>query len=312
MQWNYRQLDWPDLESVAYFFKYSLWFAWPAWPFAAWAVYAWRKQEKALHIAVPLCFLLTFTLLAFLDRHSEEGILLPLLPPLAILAAFGLPTMKRSAINAVDWFSVMVLTGIAAAIWIGWMADQLGWPASLAQKVGKLAPGYVPEFHPFAFLVAFASSVAWFRLVYWRISRQPAVLWRAVVLSSGGVVLCWVLLMTLWLPWANQRTSYAGVAQDMRHQIDAKLPHGYRCIESNVDPAQRASFAYFGDLHFSGFADQDCDLKLVQTSRHAHQKDTSAGTHQDLEPAGHWERIWQGRRPHDKDESFALYLRKQP
>jgi hypothetical protein len=127
MLWNYRQINWPSLDSISYFFKYSIWFAWPAWPFAAWAIYAWRRQERALHIALPSAFLIGFIVLALMSQNSEESLLLPLLPPIAILAAFGLPTMKRSAINAVDWFAVTVLTGTAGFIWLGWIAANRLW-----------------------------------------------------------------------------------------------------------------------------------------------------------------------------------------
>jgi 4-amino-4-deoxy-L-arabinose transferase-like glycosyltransferase len=52
--WNMDQFNVPNWESIKYLFKYGIWFAWPAWPFAGWAVYAWRKQIKTLHIALPL------------------------------------------------------------------------------------------------------------------------------------------------------------------------------------------------------------------------------------------------------------------
>jgi hypothetical protein len=80
-----------------------------------------------------------------------------------------------------------------------------------------------------------AATIAWIVVVHWRISRRPSVLWRAVVLSSGGVILCWVLLMTLWLPWVNYGKSYAGVAE----QIEAKLTSVKQCVQTNVGPAQR-------------------------------------------------------------------------
>ncbi|MES2073299.1 MAG: glycosyltransferase [Pseudomonadota bacterium] len=312
MQWNNRQLDLPSLDSIAYFFKYGIWFAWPAWPFAAWAVYAWRKQEKALHIALPVTFAFIVVLLAFMNRFSEQSILLPVLPPLAILAAFGLPTMKRSAINAVDWFAVMVMTGFASIIWFAWIAMQSGWPAPIAKKVLSWAPGFTPEFNLFGFVIALAVSVAWFRLVYWRISRQPSVLWRAVVLSTGGVILCWLLLMTLCLPLINHRITYAALAKDIAQQIqkNAQTPHA--CIDSNVDPAQRAMFAYFGELHFSGFSDQPCELLLLQDSRRLQDKRAKEMSPEDSNYRGPWERIWQGRRAYDRDESFTLYMRKQP
>ena len=155
--------------------------------------------------------------------------MLPLLPPLAIMAAFGLPTMKRGAINAIDWFSVMTLTGCAAFIWLFWIAKQTGWPAKLARNALKLVPGFKPEFGLLAFLIAVAATIGWIVLVHWRMSRQPSVLWRAVVLSSGGVILCWVLLMTLFLPWLNYGKSYCGRgAPDWRsacrHPAIASIP----------------------------------------------------------------------------------------
>lgn len=300
MVWNYRQIAWPSWESIRFFSKNAIWFAWPAWPFAGWAVYAWRRQYQELHITLPLSFAIVCILLALFSGHPEEGILLPLLPPLAILAAFGLPTMKRGAINAVDWFSVMTLTTCAAFIWLGWIAKQTGWPAQLAKNAFKLAPGFKPEFNLIAFLVAVFASIGWFVLVHWRVSRRPSVLWRAVVLSSGGVILCWLLLMTLWLPWINYGKSYAGVAR----QIAEKLPAGQYCVDTNVGPAQRASFAYFGGVPFAKFVDGNCDYLLLQDNRRG--KDDKLA----LDRSGEqWRMLWEGRRPSDRNERFRLYRR---
>ena len=189
---------------------------------------------------LPLSFVGALTLLILFDPAPENGDLLKLLPPLAIMAAFGLPAMKRGTINAIDWFSVMVLTMIAAVMWLWWIATLTGWPLQLAKNAARLLPGFQPEFGIVSFLVAAPATIGWFVLVHWRISRQPAVLWRAVVLSSGGLILFWVLLMTLLLPQLNYSKSYRSVAQ----QIAGHLPEGGGCIATNVAPAQRASFAY--------------------------------------------------------------------
>ncbi|MBR7800144.1 ArnT family glycosyltransferase [Undibacterium fentianense] len=300
MEWNYRQLGAPIFDNAIHFLRYGIWFAWPAWPFAAWAIYAWRKQERSLHISLPLAFLICFSSLALLNRTHEEGYLLPLLPPLAILAAFGLPTMKRSAINAVDWFAVMVMTGAAGLFWFGWIAFQSGWPQRTSKKILSWAPGYTPEFHFLVFILAIAISVIWFRIVYWRISRQPSVLWRAVVLSSGGVILCWFLIMSLWMPLINHRVSYSEVAQEMA----AKLPTTYRCIDSKLGASQRASFAYFSKVHFAGLSEQNCDLLLTQANRRFQGKIKGPV---DKDFPGTWEMIWEGQRAADKDEYFTLY-----
>lgn len=300
MEWNYHQIGLPTFDNIAHFFRYGIWFAWPAWPFAAWAIYAWRRQERTLHISLPLSFLACFTLLALLNPSHEEGYLLPLLPPLATLAAFGLPTMKRSAINAVDWFAVTVLTGAAALFWFGWSALQTGWPLRTSKKMLSWAPGYTPEFNAFILLLAIAITVIWFRIVYWRISRQPSVLWRAVVLSSGGIILCWFLIMSLWMPLINHRVSYSQVAQEMT----SKIPTNYRCIDSKLGASQRASFAYFSKVHFAGLNEQNCDLLLTQGNHRFQGKNKGAI---DKDFPGTWEMIWEGQRAADKDEFFTLY-----
>src|SRR5206468_1448734 len=160
-------------------------------------------QGAGTGVLVTLVWLLPAALLILFDPVPENGDLLKLLPPMALMAAFGLPTMKRGAINAIDWFSVMVLTLLGALVWLFWIAKLTGWPAQLAKNALKQVPGFKPEFGLVAFLVAAATTVGWIVLVHWRLSRQPSVLWRAVVLSSGGLILLWVLLMTLFLPDLN-------------------------------------------------------------------------------------------------------------
>ncbi|MES2150835.1 MAG: glycosyltransferase [Pseudomonadota bacterium] len=300
--WNLSQVGMPTWASLKTAFRVGVWFFWPAWPFAGWAIYAWRRQSRLLHIVLPLSFIGALTVLIICDPTPENGDMLKLLPPLAIMAAFGLPTMKRGAINAIDWFSVMVLTIIAAVGWLFWIALMTGWPPKLARNALKLVPGFTPEFGMVAFLVAAAATLGWIFLVHWRLSRQPSVLWRAVVLSSGGMILLWVLTATLFMPGLNYARSYASVAQ----QIAARLPAGAACIDSNVGPAQRASFAYFGALPFAGAHSERCPLLLVQDS-------VKLGDEREIGKVfrgRQWELLWEGRRPSDRDERFRLYRRK--
>lgn len=301
MEWNFLQLSWPSLHSLRFFYRVGMWFFWPAWPFAAWAVYAWRHQRHVLHIYVPATFVIMLVLLALCHPAPEQSQLLPLLPPLAIMAAFGLLTMKRGAINAIDWFSVMALTACAAIIWLFWFAKLSGWPLQMARNALKLVPGFVPHLNPLAFIVAACASAGWFMLVHWRLSRQPAALWRAVVLSSGGLILIWILLMTLFLPDMNYSKSYAKVAL----QIAQKLPPAVNCIDSNVGPAQRASFAFYGHLPFASDIKQNrCNVLLLQDSAGAKDEVSTPESW-----SQGWIKLWEGRRPSDSSERFRLYGR---
>lgn len=292
----------PTLTNIRFLGKTLLWHAWPAWPIALWAIYAWRTHVS-LHILLPAAGIAALLLLNLAAPASRDVDLLPLLPPLAILATFGLPTLKRGTINAIDWFSVMTLSAIAAFIWLGWIAKQTGWPAQLAKNAFKLAPGFKPEFNLVALLIALASSVGWVLLLQWRLGRRPPVLWRAVVLSTGGLVLCWLLLMTLWLPWLNYGQSYAEVAR----QINQRLPDTYQCVSARgVGPAQRASFAYLGDVRFSKTADERCEFLLVQDTGVRKQRAQLSVVDSEFTL------LWQGRRASDRNESFRLFKRALP
>jgi 4-amino-4-deoxy-L-arabinose transferase-like glycosyltransferase len=319
LDWNASQLSVPTWFSLKAFFRNGVWYFWPAWPFAAWAAWAWRRQHGLMHIILPTWFVGTLALLILFDPVPENGDLLKLLPPMALMAAFGLPTMKRGAINAIDWFSVMVLTLLGGLVWLFWIAKLTGWPAQLAKNVLKLVPGFKPEFGLVAFLVAAAATVGWIVLVHWRLSRQPSVLWRAVVLSSGGLILLWVMLMTLFLPELNYSKSYASVAR----QIAARLPAGADCIDTNVGPAQRASFAYFGHLPFVGVEGGKCSYLLLQDSMAHNASKAGVGplvtqygdgvmggkpVLTDFDP-NEWTLLWEGRRPSDRVERFRLLSR---
>jgi 4-amino-4-deoxy-L-arabinose transferase-like glycosyltransferase len=301
LAWNRSQIRLPSWHSLKAFFRVGIWFFWPAWPFAIWAIYAWRHQNRLLHIVLPLSLGGALTLLILLDPAPESGDLLKLLPPLAIMAAFGLPTMKRGTINAIDWFSVMVLTMIAGVLWLWWIATLTGWPVQFAKNAARLLPGFQPEFGLVAFLVAAAATIGWFVLVHWRISRQPSVLWRAVVLSSGGLILFWVLLMTLLLPQLNYSKSYRIVAQ----QIASNLPAGGGCIATNVGAAQRASFAYYGGLQFAAAGNGSCELLLLQ-DRVSLKDDREIAV---AFRGRQWNLLWEGRRASDRNERFRLYRR---
>jgi 4-amino-4-deoxy-L-arabinose transferase-like glycosyltransferase len=323
LAWNATQLSMPSWNSIKAFFRVGIWFCWPAWPFAAWAAWAWRRQHGMLHIILPTGLVGLLVLLVLCDPVPENGDLLKLLPPMALMAAFGLPTMKRGTINAIDWFSVMVLSLLGGLIWLFWVAKLTGWPAQFAKNALKLLPGFKPEFGIVAFIVAAATTVGWFLLVHWRLSRQPSVLWRAVVLSSGGLITLWVLLMTLFMPDLNYGKSYASVAQ----QIAARLPANADCIATNVGPAQRASFAYFGHLPFAGVEGGKCSYLLLQDSLKKTADDghgdaarqsvlqTGDGPRggevvlEDFRPRD-WALLWEGRRPSDRDERFRLYQRR--
>ncbi|MGG1943634.1 glycosyltransferase family 39 protein [Trinickia sp. NRRL B-1857] len=279
-----------------YAFKNLPLFTWPAWPLALWAWVSWGGLRRKPHVAIPVSVALPLIVLAVLQSHQTNRLYILLLPPLATLAAFALPTLKRGAINAIDWFAVLSFSILGIFVWLVWLAAQTGFPHPLAHNLARLVPGFVPQFNVLSLACAIAATVCWLALVRWRIARHPKVLWRSVVLSSAGTTLMWVLLMTLWLPMVNYSRTYRDVAL----QIAEHLPDDYTCISPvRLGDAQLASFAYFADMQFS--FNQDCDVLLRQDTA-----DFSAPSPM-LNYA--WKLVWEGRRAADRDELFRLYVR---
>ena len=94
---------------------------------------------------------------------------------------------------------------------------------------------------------------------------------------------------------------FAGVAE----QIETHLPPVKQCVDSNVGPAQRASFAYFGHVKFAETEGMRCDFLLLQDSI----ADDDSQRQELQQYPGRWRMLWEGRRPSDRDERFRLYRR---
>ena len=193
-----------DVRSQA---KLLVWFTWPVWPLALWTLWRWRRMLTARHVALPFWFALVPLAATWTTDYSDRSLLLAL-PALATLAAFALPTFRRSAAALIDWFNVLFFSGLAVLGWIYWVAMQTGVPPKPAASVARLVPGFVPEFSAIPFMLALAATIAWCWLVRWRTGRHRSALWKTLVLPAGGTALCWMLLMTLWLPSIDYARSY--------------------------------------------------------------------------------------------------------
>jgi hypothetical protein len=288
----------PRTESLSYVARTAPWFYWPVWPLAAWAVWRWRSKLDLPAIALPLVAIAALAIPALFAADADEAELLTLAPPMAMLAAVGLPTLKRGIVSLIDWFAVTTWTLLGIAAWGYWIAFNTGWPPRMAYRASMLAPEFAPDWIAVELVLGVLATFAWLMLVRWRVSRQRPVIWRAVVLSAGGLVFTWFLLMTLWLPAFNARNTYRDVATD----LVAYLGDGAACVETrNLGRAERASFAYFAEPRF-GRTGEDCALRLIQ--------DDGPVAYAEPERIQGWELVWTGKRRDRIDERFRLYRRQ--
>ena len=224
-----------------------IWFTWPALPLAAWTVWRWRHHlfnwHISRHVALPTWFVLVPLVATVLTGSSDRTLLLSL-PPLAALAAFALPTLQRPVAALIDWFTLLFFSGCGIIIWVVWIAMQTGVPAQPAANVARLAPGFTPSFSWAVFAVALAATLVWAWLVKWRVGRHRAAIWKSLVLPAGGAAMCWLLLMTLWMPLLNYAQSYKALVARTLPLVD---PSG--CVQTlGLSQGQIAAFQFYGQL----------------------------------------------------------------
>jgi hypothetical protein len=269
------------------------WFTWPAWPLAIWTIWRWRGQLSDRHIAIPVgCG--AVALLACITMGGSDRALMLALPPLAVLAAFALPTLQRSTAAAIDWFSVFFFSIGAIVIWVVYLSIQTGVPRQPALNIARLAPGYAPNFSAFALALALFGTLAWLWLVKWRTGRSRHPLWKSLVLPASGVALCWLLLMTLLLPPLDHARSYRSLVQRIAQQV----PRGECIAAPGVPRAQVVAMEHLGGYRVDAVTptrNTICDY-LVQMQSSA-------------SPGPGWRLLARERRNTRDDETTAVYRR---
>ena len=305
-QWRIQlpHANWREWEGIG---RLLLWFLWPAWPLVLWTLWRWRRQFRELlrggisrHLALPLLFVAVALGDTLMTSAGDRALLLAL-PAMATLAAFALPTLSRGVSALIDWFTLLFFTGCAVTIWVVWIALQTGIPPQPAANVARLAPGFAHSFSYLPFFLAVAATVAWFWLVKWRVGRHRPAIWKSLVLPAGGAVLCWILLMTLWLPLLDFARSYTVLTRSISAVVKAS-----DCLQTHgLDRGQIAAFKFQAGLALRAPSDNaNCPWLLVDRDAVA-----TLGNTVDMKQ---WTPQYIGYRPTDRDDDVLLYRRIAP
>ena len=279
--------------SARYFLNNIGWFAWPTWPLALWALWSLRRRWREPQLFVPALAVLIMLPALAVWGQPQSVTLLPLLAPLVTLAVQGVPSLRRGAAAALDWFGLVTFAFFGGLVWLGYVAMLTGLPPKIAHNFAKTAPGFVAEFNPFLFLVALALTSTWIYLMFFT-AYSPT---RSIARWATGIVLLWGTFATLWMPWADYQKSYRTVALQLR----SKIPVGTTCVaQRGLGVPQGASLDYYGDIQPRAFEigkPRECPLVLVQGSPQ-HEFDA---------PGPGWTKLADVGRPGDKGERFRLY-----
>jgi 4-amino-4-deoxy-L-arabinose transferase-like glycosyltransferase len=243
-----------------------------------------------------------------LMTRTEDQTLMLALPPMATLAAFALPTFRRSFSAFIDWFTLIFFTGCAFIIWVIWIAMQTGWPPQPAANVARLAPGFIPSFSGLAFLFALIATALWTWLVRWRVGRHRHALWKSFVLPSGGAALCWLLLMSLWLPLLDFARSYVPWVQQIQQSMKAQDTTTPGCLMTyGLNVGQMTAFHYHGGFEIKPLDNAEspqnasCRWLLVDNDSRPELAQVAN--------VKEWRCVETIKRPANKNEDVTLYVR---
>jgi hypothetical protein len=297
--------------------KNLAWFLWPTLPLAAWGIWRYAKAFSEPAIRLPLAGTAAGILVLIITNPADEANYIPLIAPLSVLAAIGLSTLRKGLTSLIDWFALLWFTFAAALVWLGWSAATFGLPERLARNFEKLSPGYVPSLSIIEISVALLATAAWIRLVIWRTGKSSSAgaLWRPLVLSSGGITLIWLLLMTLWIPRIDYAKSYAPVALRIKAEIQqsrsANTPEEACVGDYNLSFPQRSVLEYHSQVKFVHSPTPDklkhCNYLLMSDSSRTGMQVRSQF---DTQHGQIWKEIWQGGRNSDRKEKLFLFKKE--
>jgi 4-amino-4-deoxy-L-arabinose transferase-like glycosyltransferase len=300
LHWNHLSFGLPEYEHAVRPLRDLPWFLWPTWPLALLALWQWRRWTMAPHIWVPFAFVLGALLTLFISPQSDEAEYVLLICPLAVLAAFAIPTMRRGVINTLDWFALMCFSVTAACVWIGWFALHFGIPKQISLNIARLTVGYEPHIAWWSVVLAFVCTLCWVAMIVWRVKANPNALWRGSLLAAGGLTISWILLVLLWLPAIDYVRSYRPMSAEIRKTLEglSSTPGELACLRSQgLTLGPRASLYVFD--HIELVYDSLCPFVLQQTTKKK-LEDGEAGFSDQAEV------LWQGSRGADRFDRYRI------
>ena len=195
-------------------------------------------------------------------------------------------------------------------MWVFYAAMQTGTPAKALATVLRLAPGFQIRsdawVNGLALALAVLASLAWLALVRWRTGRHQEVIWKSLVLPAGGVALCWLLLMTLWLPLLD----YARSNRPLAERLVRHMPLG--CIAA---PGAPTSLVAALEVHGKRRVDASpqaargaCQAMVIVVAQRGPSVARSQATAAAQAGQG-WQAVARERRPTDRNEVVVVYRR---
>jgi len=310
-------MDWFWLNNVGRFFGFSVaqlgaphtegfwittlpWFAFPAMPLAM--ITVWRLRSSIFtSSALQACGLVFLTMLMVLWRaaSARDNYALPLLLPIALIAAPAAKNLTASLDKIWDWSARMIFGFVIGFIWLVWaLMIVKGAPPEWTFLLRVLPKEFVPQFEFGHVFIAFILTA----IAFAGLGQLSKMQGRGLVSWVTGLGLSWMLMSQLLMPWIDHAKSYRSVFSSMQ----TALPGNFDCMASkDLGESERAMLQYFAGIttyRQENIPDTSCDFLLINgfqknLPQHLHDKN--------------WQLVWEGARPGDNNERLWLFAAKK-
>lgn len=282
-----------------FYFKTLLWFSLPVWPLAVFSLsHQPRRRLRRPKFLLPVIYFATILSVLGIASDARELYAIPLLLPLSILAVPGCMRLTNLGVKILGR-SGIILFGVAATLlWGVWIIAVLKQPEFLYQKITGWWTGVSFDYSLVLTTIAVITSFFWLWIIRWN-ATDPK---QGVINWSSGVMLVWLMIMTLFLPVIDRLKNFQAVFTDLQ----LHLPKNADCVSSlYLGEAQRAMLQYYADLityqEHVPERRRNCSYMLIQYRRMAYDYFKAE--------IPDWHPIWRGRRPGDDKEFYILYER---
>lgn len=272
------------------------WFVWPLWPIALWALWKARRQWRRLPWLMPLAAVTLAAVWIYANGRFNASAMLPLVPPLALLAAAGVPTLRRGAANAFDWFAVMSFAVFGVLIWLAWSAQVFDWPPGLARSLARMAPEFAPTGAAGQAVLGALIVAIWLALV----AHLPRTADRASTNWAMGMTMLWCLTVSLLLPWFDHTRNYRPMAESLAAALAREQA---LCVATlGLTSSHRATLDYYTGLRPPQVRENETTCRFLLV----YDDELGPGQH----PSWQWRQVWEHRHAGGKRlEVFRLYRR---
>ena len=281
-----------------YYTRVLAWFAFPAGPLAALAL--WPAFRNGNIRSDPAILLLTVISAAMLIVLSTAGTVrslyaLPLLVPFSLLGSSAIDAVPARVLRGVSIAGASLFAAMALCVWLIWAVGiGMGHSPDVAWVREYLPREFPFRFHAGYFLIAVFCTGLWaWSWVSKALPVTPLHRWVA------GITMAWGVTMSLLLPWIDEAKSFRTPFSAM-----ATLIPDDACVAARgLGEPQRGMLHYFGGIITDPVTDANdttCDYLLIQTNN-ARDKDPA--------PPQGWTQLWSGSRDGEENEHFTLYAR---